>query len=501
MSIQFLVDWDKDGNFTGIYDNITADVQSASWSLGARSPFQFMCDEPVLTLTLKNIDGKYSPENSGSVIAGKLRPYTRIRVIETVTNTPLWNGYLDFPQVKWSPMATYTGRDSVTLNCVGAKQLLDRITISQPTFEDETADVIIQDALERAGVYLLITEAWILGVVGSSELGVTTRLGSAGIWRTFDTGITVFPRVDGARDNVWDIITALTVAERGRFYIDRDGKYIWKNRHHTYLNDDAGYALSDNLQVGMDYYYGDLLANSITVKSQPRSTLPSEQLWNLENPINIGAGSVIRIEATLRRPTGQFARATSLTKSESFSSGSATITVTPNGGVATIEINNTTASNATLATLVLSGVPSYDQNALTVLVEDADSITDYGKREKSFSVGNLTGYDDLNGIAYMELLRLPMRGRVASFSLIAEDDGVQNAMLFEDFAIGDFLEIDATATLYHEGRYIVIGEEHNWERGGVHRARYFVEPVRQAGMIFDVVGRMEFDTPQATFIY
>ncbi|MCA0453167.1 MAG: hypothetical protein LCI00_04250 [Chloroflexi bacterium] len=74
------IDWDRNDNFTGTYDNITSLVTRADWTLGTRRPYQEVGEDSVLKLVLTNVDKRYSPENSLSPLFGKLVPYRPVRV-------------------------------------------------------------------------------------------------------------------------------------------------------------------------------------------------------------------------------------------------------------------------------------------------------------------------------------------------------------------------------------------------------------------------------------
>lgn len=497
MPIKFYVDWDGDGTFDDANEDITADVMEARWSLGARNPFQSVADEATLTMTIRNTTGKYSPENVSSPLAGLIRPMKRVRVLETVTNEQLWNGWLDFPELDWETAGDYTGKISMTLSAVGAKVLLDKITVSQDLFLDETGDEIIFNAMEQAGVFPAINERWVLGNAGLGLLGETTTLASDDDWRSFDVGKTVFPEYGGGRESVGDIIGDVTNTERGHFWFDRSGKAIWKNRHHTYTTTTIDYTVTDAEPVKIDYRYGDIFANFVTVTGRPRKMETSEVLWRLDNSIEISPNSTIQLEARLRRSTGQFASASAVTHTSTFSTGTAIITITPQGGMARISIQNTGIGIAILSSLVISGAPRYEQNEMTASAKDEDSISYYYLREKQLSLTNIYEFQTLLDIGYMEILRLPMRGRVVSVGMVAEDDGSANAVMIEDIFIGAFLQIDASNTLYHSDRYMVIGEDHEWQAGGVHRAVYYCEPVKQWGW---VLGTSALDS-SAVLIY
>lgn len=74
------IDWDRNGNFTDTYDNVTSRVISANWFLGMRQAYQEMADNSTLTLVLDNVDKRYSPEYSGSPLTGKVVPFRPVRI-------------------------------------------------------------------------------------------------------------------------------------------------------------------------------------------------------------------------------------------------------------------------------------------------------------------------------------------------------------------------------------------------------------------------------------
>jgi hypothetical protein len=66
------IDWDRDGDYTDTYDDVTDRVMSADWFLGMRQPYQETEDGSQLTLVLNNTDRRFSPEYSSSPLNGKV---------------------------------------------------------------------------------------------------------------------------------------------------------------------------------------------------------------------------------------------------------------------------------------------------------------------------------------------------------------------------------------------------------------------------------------------
>jgi hypothetical protein len=74
------IDWDRNNNFTGTHDNITNRVMWVNWYLGSKKPYQDTSDNPMCGIVLRNDDRLYSPDNTGSPLAGKLVPQRPVRI-------------------------------------------------------------------------------------------------------------------------------------------------------------------------------------------------------------------------------------------------------------------------------------------------------------------------------------------------------------------------------------------------------------------------------------
>lgn len=141
----FWVDWDRDGFGAGgtgtpnslprmlphaasssAYDEITADVLRATWRRGASLDHVSSPSAGGGVITVKNSTGKYNPDNSSSVLYGKLVP-----------GLPVWAGAL---------------RDTAGLSGTGTVRgiLAGRVTEIVPTpvpGANPSADILFEDAL------------------------------------------------------------------------------------------------------------------------------------------------------------------------------------------------------------------------------------------------------------------------------------------------------------------------------------------------------------------
>jgi hypothetical protein len=474
MAWQILVDWENNNNFSGTYDNITADVISIRWRLGMRQAFQSVCDESALTLEVANSTGKYLPENSSSPIYPYLKPHRRIKVLwDTAT---LYVGWIDKITIDARPAGENTGRLPAQISAVGAKQALQDLTLSLQLYENINGDVIVADVLRRGQVPPSVADVWRIGEVGASQIGINTRVGSLTDFATIETGQTTFRYYGDVQRKGWEIIKEVTEAERGRFFFDREGKAIWWNRHHLLkdITNDNILTLADPIQI--EYNVG-LITNVIKIESNPRQVAGSQVLWSLDSPITIPAGNTIEIEVQLRRSDGTFTGSGALsTSGTAFSSGSATITVSSRGGVARLTLANAGGEDATLTALNINGAPISNQNKLVVIAQDAASIAEFGSNELRLSLLAIDNYAQAAQIAQFELARRKnVRWEISQIKYTAAADGIGNAQPLA-YTIGTRLRLNLAA-LGHDQDYFVIGEEHFIERGlMLHQATLHLEP-------------------------
>lgn len=460
MTIQVLVDWDNDGNYTGTYDDITADVKKAEWRNGMREPYQDMGDENTATLTLYNTGGKYNPENSSSVLYGNLLPHRRLQI--KMDSVVMYTGWIEFPVVQWKVDGAGTGQNEARLYGVGAKRFLDKLESNISLSTSVTGDTIIEALLLQCGLEDVSTD-----------------------YTNIDTGLTTINYIgDSQGQKIYQTIADVTAAERGRFFIGRDGLGYWFNRQ-KFLQA-AAYtpvatvdtSTGSYKPIYLDYGFGRYLSTIVRVASQQRSVKTSETLFTLESPITVPAGHVTTMEARLRRSTGQFAAAGSLTPTPTFSSGSATVTVTEQGGKASVEIDNSSGtSSATLSALTIAGAPTVDTQQIIATAQDSAAIDAYGQLEYLLNLGPLSTYSQSESVAQFELgRRVVAQGDVNAIKFLRVANGTDNAHMTA-WGIGDRLTVTVNE-LGHDSDYFIMGEEHSWVPGidgGIHETTFRLE--------------------------
>src|SRR5436190_14172646 len=91
-----LIDWDRNGNFTDVNDDLGNRIIEAQWFLGQQTAYDHVADGVILNLVLNNYDKRFSPEYSSSVLYGKVVPFRPIKIQSndgTTTRTH-WVGWM-----------------------------------------------------------------------------------------------------------------------------------------------------------------------------------------------------------------------------------------------------------------------------------------------------------------------------------------------------------------------------------------------------------------------
>lgn len=447
------IDWDADNDFTDSYDDVSAYVIDAVWEQGIAEPYGVICDDSYCNITLRNDDGRFNPEDSSSPLYNKILPRRPLKI--EYNSQPLFYGFVNVPIASMRPAGVYTGKTEVVVEGYGYKQFLDNLEPTLQIYSNVTTDVIIEDVLSQVT----------LPVSGNPTLDT---------WSNLETGkYTVKTYGDISNVSAWQVLQEMVTAEQGRLFFDRGGTVTFYNRHHIILQTSTAGTITGSQLMSYDYGYGRYLANRIRATATPRQTGATETLWTLDNAITIPPNSSINFDARLRKSTGQFAGGVSLTATPSFSAGTATVTVVPQGGKASVTVVNASTSQvAILDALTIDGVPTVQQNIIDVVVADNTSINSYGLSELQLALGSVVDYTDCASIAQYELTRRKnLTGDIRSITLKTQ---VNNN--YWQYQIGDKIRIDLSALNGHVNDYIIIAERNLWNVGGIIETTYILEP-------------------------
>ena len=473
------VDWDRSGDFSGTYDDVTSRVVSAKWFLGTRRPYADTADNSTLTMVLTNDDRRYSPEYSSGPLSGKLAPYRRVKIESNDGSTTRthWIGWIERIQ----PAVNQHGQRTVTITAQGVMQFYKAAETHLEIQENQRADQIIEALIKEVVIPPALTAAWIIGRIGNSELDDTTRLANTTGYSELDTGLTTFAIAgdnwihqggpSGQREDTFNVYRAIwdvTAAERGRFYFSREGKALFWNRHHL-LDEVANAATFNDTMQDLVYIYAgaDEFHNEIIVVCHPRahSATADETLWELAGTVRIDPGDTREMVAKYQDASGWRLSGKNISSSgATFSQGSATITLKERATGAEVSLSNTGSTPAYLTGLTIQGEKISDAGQMEASAIDQDSIVDYGRRTLRLNLPALDNLEDAEQIATYEVNRRSQpRGAVRSITLKshAKNGGGHHAQQLAR-TLGDHITIQETQT-DHDSGYFIIGEMHALE--------------------------------------
>lgn len=165
------------------------------------------------SVTLRNDDGRFTPDNASGEYYGGLKKYRRLRVRAQwggVTYNRYWGFVLDWPQ-SWQE----AGKDqTVTVRLVDALAPLETYDLQGQSFSSELSGAAVGDALSAAG-------AW-----GSGTAASPARSLDAGISTIVASG--TLPERSYAMQRLKDICAS----EMGVTFADGGGTICFHDRHH-----------------------------------------------------------------------------------------------------------------------------------------------------------------------------------------------------------------------------------------------------------------------------
>ena len=257
------VDWDNNGNFTGTYDNITADVKTISYSRG-KSDELGKAEVGQCSIALNNADAKYTP-NAGGVISALLLPKRPIRVRTTAPGAyNLFYGFIE----EIIPHPHLTEQDCI-ITAVDGLDFLSRHDMATALYKDALTGTIHTYILDDAG--------W-----------------SASM-RTLDTGQDTVPYWYGQDARARFAQEEIDDSEQGFSYIDGAGYFCFEDRHHrsTSTHQTSQATFSDTMS-NISYSLNPRnVYNIIKARVTPWELQAIQELWRLEEEPIIPAGETL----------------------------------------------------------------------------------------------------------------------------------------------------------------------------------------------------------------
>lgn len=430
-----------------------------------REAFQLTSDEAQLQLTLDNSEryGKlFSPESTAGAYYGKLLPLRPIKIdcIYAGGTATMYRGWVD----TFTPTINERGDRVCVVQASGAKQFLQDAEVYIDLMQNVTADEVLAEIFEQVIFPPSLGGAWLLGLTGFTELGVTTYLTELSTEAyDFEVGATTFAYVGDSWENgvnAYAAIERLMRSERGRFFFDRSGKAIFLN-HSNFQTHYANDGTVDNKMADAVYDYGAEVKNVIRVGYAPRQiTAGTVLLWALDSAVRVQPGATRTIRARYTDDGGGQVAGMNV----------GTPTITADSGIVLDSFTATARSaelafvNNGLAVGEVTAADIYGQkittwNRVEVQELDLDSWGNHGKRVLPLECDLIDNEDDARSIAQYELLRRrDPRGMMRTITMLERT--TDNSSLMFNRTIADRLRVVENQT-EHDQDYFIVGEE--WE--------------------------------------
>lgn len=494
-----LVDWDDDGVFSPLDEDVTADVLALSWRLGAVEHGQAVAPPGEAEVTLRSRDRRYSPE----LAIEALTPGRPLRIVRDQGEDVIvhFSGQISAVAVEPGGYSSRTVR--LTARTVDA-QLTGYQAHLPPLPETDAGAalaLLLDDLpLRRNG----LRDLWVMGVTANSALDSTTILaGAESSQRSFENGLTAL-RYPGVLWNervmAADAVRQLVETERGRFFADRLGRLCFLNRHAALRRVDPAATFSETMDA-LEYAYGADVISRVCVTITPRATgTAGSVLWTLAAPQRLMPGDhLLTVHfSSATQMLGALALADVIVSANSEADGSGSAqTVSAivrrlDGASAQIEFRNQTGAPLWLLPgTQITGTPISPLPRLMLEERDLTAATFFGGGTLSLDLPLLESVDEGEQTARFELARR------------ARPQGTARSVRFSRFRAPAALDV----TLFdrvrlidsqtgHDQVYLVIGEAHDLAQGGAqHAITLILEPADP--QVFWCIGASALETESA----
>ena len=370
-TIRVKIDWDNDGNFTGPYDDVSADVVS-SRGLWFNHGFSSQLDRVAsvgrcqfaLRNDARNQHGEanlYSPVNSGSSLAGKIVPLRPV-IVETVyngTTTRQWTGYLfSVTPEPWTK--------TVYVECVDKMWALTDTRIGSWLYTNVKAGSLCSAVMSE--VFTSITNNHDVG-------NLTFDFAGAG-WQ--------YGQVTGHQ-----ALRDIAESEWGRYWIDQDGASTYWDTHHEFEDTTVAATFTNVATDLATRTPADSIVNSVNVEITPRRVGNTPiVVAKLDNPPYLDPGETSpTYTLRFRDPdTGEpiaVAAEIPLVPGTDYepSSGIVVPLYSSSASSVTFNIRNTNSYPVQMTRWQLRGYPVYEYDPITMTAEDttSQSLYTFGK--------------------------------------------------------------------------------------------------------------------------
>lgn len=464
---QVQIDTARDGSYAA---DITADVLRLAWRLGFDAPHDTLAAPSRAQITVRGLAGQYAPENPASVLQTGLR--MRIQATHDGTTVTLFTGWIE----RVEPQPGEHGPRTAIIHLEGGERFLRHTRVRLPPQVQVRAGDVVAAVLDFAPALARVLEP-----------GLTLLTYAADTWAD---GI---PALDALRQ--------MAEADRGRFFIDRLGRAVFYNRHHTLLDQTPRATFADDADA-LHYVYGAEQASRVRVRLRPRAVMAAGMvLWRVANAQTVPGGALREIVARFSDDQGRPAGALQVIaprpgidyQANTRPDGSGD-DLTGHIGVtlhqvdfsaAVLRLHNPLPQMAYIQPgMQLVGTPVYGGDLITLEQADASAEALYGPRVVAFDLPALDSIEEADNLARYELARRRQpQGAARSLSVSGRGHLAQALArtLFDRITVSE-------SHTGHHADYFIVAEAHTVEQGGHdHRVTWTLERANPA--VFWLLGR------------
>ena len=418
-SVKIYVMLDK-VNWTDISSDVIEKIEGG-WGISDNAPTSRLAETGILQFTLKNIDGKYSPNTTTCLTGWGKNAFIKLMVTYQNTEYIRFYGRVSELEINNNLKDYDTVRTTVTdwfdyaakFPMTGLLSFARRNKLIYQT--NQRADEVVQSIIDAMPIAPLATALDegdnIFPAVfdtlnektkaySEMEKLVQSELGYIYLTKDRTYGETLVLESNQSRKgtNTLSVIPVgrdesdFLITEDGNFLITEDGDYL--------VLDQTEEPTFDNSFEDIEFDYGTVL-NQVGVKAYPkRVDVAPQVIFNLESPYSLGPGETKTFRGTYKDPVASDTKITGMNMQTPvattdylmnlYSTGSGTnltgsLVLTADYGTSDVLFTATNTSNKVgyITKLQCRGYGIYQYNPVEYVAEDETSIGNYGYEVES----------------------------------------------------------------------------------------------------------------------
>ena len=457
MSFSVLVDWARDNDFTDPNDDVTALVRRSGGITVEYGRDQSTAMAPTVagrgSLTLDNVDRRFSPRNTLSPLYGFIKPARPVKIIRHPGGTAYGSGAYG---------GGLYGGGALASDHVLFQGHTDDSPIN-PDADAQTVTLSLVDSLADFRGHTISTSLYAGLRTGEAIDIILDECGWTGT-RDLDVGASVLPWwwEDGT-----DALEALEKLVRcegppAMLTIGVDGGIVFKDRHHRLLDsasitsqgtwrDVAG---TGDPVMSSPFSYDDAWRNIINtgrIDVEIRTPQALDAVWTIDSPIGFTNSETKTFIASASDPFTNAIVPVADTDYVLTSGSLSSVTLSRTSGASTTITLTAGGGGAQISSLQLRAQPVQTAYTVQVTASDATSITDYGLRSFPGDLPFCNQYDAqaiLDTAVEMRAQPLP----VLSVRLVVANESWADPVLSRD--LSDRLTIVEAETVLNTDFYL-----------------------------------------------